>query len=966
LTPDRWRQVEDLCHAVLTRPPDERTSFLAAACAGDRDLQHDVESLLAGESSAEAFMNVPAAALAGSGVLEQPTNQLVGQRFGSYTIRALLGVGGMGEVYRAHDETLGREVAIKVLPLAFTAEPERRARFEREARTLATLNHPHIGAIYGVEEANGVRGLVLELVEGETLADRIASAGRIDGSPGRGLPAAEVLIIAGQIADALETAHEKGIVHRDLKPANIKITPNGVVKVLDFGLAKAAGTESSRPDPTESRDGVILGTAAYMSPEQARGQAVDKRADVWAFGCVLYEMLTGRAAFAGETVSDTIVRILERQPDWSALPADMPPALRRVLARCLAKDAKRRLRDIGDVWLEIDATREILSGEAQGTADRAAPRRRVWLPWAALAALATAVAIREGVREAPQNDPAAGARFTPITNWEGTEAAADISPDGRFVTFLADRDGQFDLWWTQIGTGRFSKLRPGGAAHLPPGDILKAFGFSGDGADIWASLRPGSGVGPNGLLALTGGPPRPILADGGTALAWSPDGERLAYMKIVSSDTGTRPPAWMGDVILVADRVGGDAREIVGAEPQVHNHNPVWSTDNQWIYFVRGVGPIDAMDTMDVWRIRPSGGTPERVTNENGTVSFLAPLDTRTLVYVGRAPDGSGPWLWSVDLDRRNARPRRLTIGIERYTSVAASRDGRRIVATVVNPSSSLWRVPLRDGGVDEREVEPYAVPADRASAPRFGGSSVFYLASSGGNDGLWRLRDGQPLPIRSGADGEILDAPAATRDGASVAFVALRAGERRLTVMSSDGTSPRTIASSIRTQGSVDWSLDGQTIVTGATDDGTGQGAGLYTVPLGGGAPFRLVRGEAFDPVWSPDGGMIVYVDRMAGSVPLLAVRPDGSRVDIPRVPVRAGGYRFLPGGKRLVYMPHLQSQDFWLLDLETRTTRQITRLENRGALRWFDVTPDGQFLVFDRSRANANVVLIDFPKHP
>jgi Tol biopolymer transport system component len=962
LTADRWRQVEDLCHAVLTRPPDERTSFLAAACAGDRDLQHEVESLLAGASSAEAFMSVPAAALAGSGVLEQPTNQLVGHRFGSYTIGALIGVGGMGEVYRARDETLGRDVAIKVLPLAFTAEPERRARFEREARTLATLNHPHIGAIYGLEEANGVRGLVLELVEGETLAERIAACARSRDSSVPGLPLAEVFVIARQIADALEAAHDKGIVHRDLKPANIKITPDGVAKILDFGLAKAATTKGSRPDPTESRDGVILGTAAYMSPEQARAQSVDKRADVWAFGCVLYEMLTGRAAFAGDTVSDTIVRILERQPDWSALPADMPPALRRVLARCLVKDAKKRLRDIGDVWLEIDAAGEILSGEAQGTADRAAPRRRVWLPWAALAALATAVAIREGVREAPQNDPAAGARFTPITDWEGTEAAADISPDGRFVTFLADRDGQFDLWWTQIGTGRFSKLAPlppGPPAQRAPSDTLKTLGFSGEGADIWISMKP-AGSGPSASFGLSGGPPRPILGNGGTALAWSPDGERLAYMKMVASGTG----AWMGDVILVADRVGGDPREIVGAQPQVHNHNPVWSTDGQWIYFLRGVGPFDPLDTMDVWRIRPSGGRPERVTNENGTVSFLAPLDTRTLVYVGRAPDGSGPWLWSVDLDRRNARPRRLTIGIERYTSIAASRDGRRIVATVANPSSSLWRVPLRDGGVDEREAEPYLVPADRASAPRLGGSSVFYLASSGGNDGFWRLRDGQPLPIHSGADGRILDAPAVTRDGASVAFVALRAGERRLTVMSSDGTLPRTIAPSIRTQGSVDWSPDGKSIVTGATDDSTGQGAGLYTVPLGGGAPFRLVRGEAFDPVWSPDGGLIVFVDRMAGSVPLLAVRPDGTRVDMRLPNVRAGGYRFLPGGKRLVYMPHQQSPDFWLLDLETRTTRQITRLENHGALRWFDVTPDGQFVVFDRSRANANVVLIDLPK--
>ena len=272
--------------------------------------------------------------------------------------------------------------------------------------------------------------------------------------------------------------------------------------------------------------------------------------------------------------------------------------------------------------------------------------------------------------------------------------------------------------------------------------------------------------------------------------------------------------------------------------------------------------------------------------------------------------------------------------------------------------------MPLREGGVDEREAEPYAVPADRANAPRFGGSSVFYLASSGGNDGLWRVRDGQPLPIRSGADGAILDAPAVTRDGASVAFVSLRAGERRLTVMSSDGTSPRTIAPSLRTQGSVDWSPNGKSIVTGATNDSTGHGAGLYSVPLDGGVPFRLVHGDAFDPVWSPDGGLIVYVDRMAGSVPLLAVRPDGTPVDLPLPNVRVGGYRFLPGGKRLVYMPHQQSRDFWLLDLEARTNVQITHLADRGALRWFDVTPDGQFLVFDRSRANANVVLIDLPK--
>jgi Tol biopolymer transport system component len=418
-----------------------------------------------------------------------------------------------------------------------------------------------------------------------------------------------------------------------------------------------------------------------------------------------------------------------------------------------------------------------------------------------------------------------------------------------------------------------------------------------------------------------------------------------------------------GDALVVADRTGGDPHEIVPIEPNVHNHNPVWSTDSQWIYFARGVSPTDMMDTMDVWRVRPTGGAPERVTHENRAMSYLAPLDAHTLLYVGRSEDLSGPWLWAVDLDRKNARPRRVTIGVEQYTSVAATRDGSRIVATVANPTSSLWRVPLRDGGVDEHDAEPYAVPADHASGPRFGGGALFYSASSSGSAGLWRLRDGQPLPIRTGSAGAMVDAAAVTRDGTRVAMISLRGAERHLTVMSSDGTGSRTIATSLKTHGSVDWSPDGQWIVTGAVG---AQGMGLYKVPLGGGDPVPLVRGLAFDPVWSPDGSLIVYVSEMAGSVLLRAVRPDTTLVELPRVSVGPGRYRFLPDGRRLVYMEHLQSSDFSLLDLDTRTVRPLTRLANRGELRGFDVTPDGQFLVFDRLRANANVVLIELPKHP
>src|SRR6476620_8774025 len=402
MSSDRWRQVEDLCHAALACRAEERRPFLVKACEGDEGLLREVESLIAQESSAEAFMSVPAAALAGSAGLDQPRAALVGARFGSYTIRSLLGVGGMGEVYRAHDDTLGREVAIKLLSPAFTAEPERRARFEREARMLATLNHPHIGAIYGVEEVEGVRGLVLELVEGETLAERIAASARTAGSNPPGLPMTQALTIARQIVDALEAAHEKGIVHRDLKPANIKITPDGVAKVLDFGLAKVASPDTSGSDLSHSRAGAIFGTAAYMSPEQARGHNVDKRTDVWAFGCVLFEMLTRRVAFAGETASDTIAKILEREPDWSVLPAATPARIRQLLVRCLVKDRKQRLRDIGDVRIEMDSADDVLPSVSDETLVSSARAKTgtTWLPWIALAALVAGVAVWEA-RRAP-------------------------------------------------------------------------------------------------------------------------------------------------------------------------------------------------------------------------------------------------------------------------------------------------------------------------------------------------------------------------------------------------------------------------------------------------------------------------------------------------------------------------------------------------------------------------------------
>jgi len=950
MTPERWNRVEELYHAARTRPSGERLAFLDAVCSDDESLRRDVESLLNEPPLEPGFLSETALAGAARMVFDEAAAiDMTGRTVGGYQLQTMLGAGGMGEVYRARDSKLGRDVAIKILPRAVTSDPSRLARFEREARMLAALNHPNICAIYGLEEADGMRFLILELVEGGTLAERIREHGP--------LPITEALTIARQIVDALEVAHDKGIIHRDLKPANVCITPDGVVKVLDFGIAKAVTADTADSDPTllapartgATREGAILGTAAYMSPEQARGKAVDKRADIWAFGCVLYEMMTGRVPFDGETTSDTIGRILEREPDWSALPAATPVAIRRLLLRCLVKDAKQRLRDVGDARIEIDALGDVAP---RGPATR----RASWLPWVAVATLALGVGVWAARRPAAApEDPLANSTFSRFTDWAGSEGGAEISPDGKFVAFVADKAGQFDIWLSQVGSGTFRNLTADISPMQSMGPAFRKFGFSGDGADIWFSFDTGPAMAQMRVPVL-GGPLRAFLQKNGTAPSWSPDGTHLVFF-INERD----------DPILVADGNGADARAILSEpggpkeffERGMHNHNPVWSPDGEWIYFSHGLDPTEAMD---VWRVRPSGRSLERLTEGATAVNFMAPLDARTLLYVGRAPDRSGPWLWALDVERKVSR--RVNSGVGQYTSVSASRDGRRVVTTVANPSATLWRVPLLDRQTEDRDTQSYPLNTARALAPRFRGRSLFYLSSSGNGDGLWRVENGQATEVSKGAEGGLYEPAAVSPDGSRAVIVVRRERKRQLVIVSVDGRSSRTLAPSLDIQGAagqgtVDWSPDGAWIVTGARD---AQGPGLFKIGVDTGVTLRIVTGRADNPVWSPDGNLIVYAGKFfTGQVELLGVRPDGTPVALPGVRARPGGYRFLPDGTGLVYLPFIPSLDFSMVDFATKETRQLTRLSNQGTLGTFDITPDGKEIVFDRTRENSDIVLIE-----
>jgi Tol biopolymer transport system component/tRNA A-37 threonylcarbamoyl transferase component Bud32 len=465
-----------------------------------------------------------------------------GVQLGSYEILARIGAGGMGEVYRAHDTKLHRDVALKVLPEKFARNEDRRARFAREAQVLAALNHPHIAHVYGVEESNGIRAFVMELVDGPTLAERIAD---------RPLPLGQALAIARQIAEALEAAHERGVIHRDLKPANIKLTPAGAVKVLDFGLAKAldaVGQGFSFPGSPEALDtptitnpelGVVLGTAAYMSPEQAQGKTIDKRADIWAFGCVLYEMLTGRRAFGGHTLSDTLASVLRDEPDWTRLPAETPAPIHGLLRRLLERDLRRRLHDIGDARIEIEDASQVPPGGAPVAGAAGTPRPRVWrqvllvvagvaltaaahtlrAPWHAgqPPALSRRVSVELGADASPETD---------------TGPALALSPDGSLLAFVA-RKSITDA--PELYVRRLDQLR---ASLLPGTEGARHPSFSPDGK--WVAFFA---EGKLKKIPVTGGAAATLCeVPNGRGASWAEDGTIVfasGGLFKVSSEGGT-------------------------------------------------------------------------------------------------------------------------------------------------------------------------------------------------------------------------------------------------------------------------------------------------------------------------------------------------------------------------------------------------------------------------------------------
>jgi serine/threonine protein kinase len=739
---ERRRRVNELFLSALEREPETRLAFLESACGEDTDLRHQVELLLAKQEEAGSFLETPA--IAYTAVTRTATVNIPARQFGPYRIISPLGAGGMGEVFRAHDSKLGRDVAIKFLPAAFAHDPDRLARFRREARTLASLNHPHIGAIFGLEEDGDVECLVLELVEGETL---------------RGpLPVTRALEYARQIADALEAAHAKGIIHRDLKPSNVKVTPQGQVKVLDFGLAKAVWgpDQNSAVSTVTGTDlvtlaGRVMGTPGYMSPEQANGSDVDPRTDIWAFGCLLYELLSGKRAFPGESLQAAMSAVLKQEPDWAALPAKTPAKITALVRRCLQKDASKRPENIA---------------EARIIVEQSLRRGNRWGIVAAAAGLAiTAVGAVWAWRTFEQPRSAINApRITRLTTDSGLTAYPSLSSDGKLVAYASDRnsDGNLDIWVQQTSGGNPVRLTTNGADDLEPS-------FSPDGSRIaFRSERDGGGV----YVVPTLGGVEQRQADLGRSPRFSPDGQWIAYWVGDQSYYGRRQ-------IFVIPANGGQPRQIL---PDFFTASrPVWSPDGKHLLF-RGASDSKASEggEFDWWVASLDGGPAV----QTGGFAFLresklAAMERSQLAggfavepcewtrdsIVFSASSGSAGLsggLWRVKIDSRyriQGPVERLTSGTENELQPSAA--GTYIAFANVTQNENIWqlRIDPNKGKVTGRpERVTTSAAADVLPAASVDGRKVAFASNRNGNLHIWMkdMASGAEVPLTSTAFNEL------------------------------------------------------------------------------------------------------------------------------------------------------------------------------------------------------------------
>ena len=783
-----------------------------------------------------------------------------GTRIGPYEVAGPRGAGGMGEVYRATDTKLKRQVAIKILPPSLAADADRLARFQREAEVLASLNHPHIAAIYGLEESApssglgqaGIAALVMELVEGEDLSQRIARGA---------IPIDEALPIARQIAEALEAAHEQGIIHRDLKPANIKVRADGTVKVLDFGLAKALDpAAASRPEamnsptitsPAMTQAGMILGTAAYMAPEQAKGKPVDKRADIWAFGVVLYEMLTGQRLFSAETIPETLAHVMTREVDLDTLPPATPRHIRTLLAQCLVKDPKQRLRDMGDARLVLSGAHE--SEPVSATGIIAASPRRAW-PFAALGVAVAVIAAMalptlRHLRETPPPMPPE-TRLDIVTPSTGQPVSFALSPDGRQIVFVASGDGPSRLWLRPLATTSAQPLAGTEGAILPFwSPDSRSIGFFSATALKRLDLAGGA---PQTLATVTNG-------YGGT---WHTDDVILFAPNLTTTP------------LMRVAATGGTATAVTAPGALQGHVAPQFLPDGRFLFFARG-----ATDDTGIYLSALDGGTPTRLVT-SGSGGVYLPYQG---VASGASATGDGGWLLWLRPGTQTLVAQRLDLATATLVGEpvtlaegVGSDSGRSAHMAVSVAATGLLAYRSGEGSLRQLVWVDRSGTARGAVGPRDSTLSNPSVSSEGGrvavsrtlqgNEDIWLFDGLRESRFTFAAESERY--PVWSGDGARITFSPTQLAVRSLYQKRSNGAGDaEPVVASDQTTLATSWSKDGRFLLFNSVDPQTN--VDMWVVPTTGvrapavflKTPFREGYG-----MFSPDGRWVAYQSNESG----------------------------------------------------------------------------------------------------
>ncbi|HZH33870.1 MAG TPA: protein kinase [Pyrinomonadaceae bacterium] len=953
MNPARWQQLETIYHAALDQPPDTRLAFLREKCAGDADLYSELESLISSQDQFDSFLEDSGFDLA-LRVLARPAPVLeIDQQFGNYKIIGTVGRGGMGEVYLAEDERLRRKVALKLLPAELLESVHFRSRFELEARAAAAVSHPNIAHIYEIGEIENLSYIAMEYVEGKTLREVLREAGR--------LPEQEAVKITIQIAEALETAHQAGIVHRDIKPENIMLRPDGYVKVLDFGLAKLgevaqffAEKEENFFAENQTEHGLILGTVRYMSPEQARGDEVDARSDVWSLGVVLYEILAGESPFKGENKGEIIARILSDEPVlFTAANRSFSPALEKILRRALAKNAAERFATAEEFRAELHTA---LNNQTNSQNPAVSANRTKWiLPMVAILLTAAVVsALYLQTKQAPVQAPTTNAPKLQAKNIEATERAvcAAISSDGGRLAYAAEADGGQAIFIRDLKNGETRQILPPAAANDFAGACLT---FSTGGDFIYYGVYENDSLeGKLYRISAEGGEPQFLIRKIDSPVSFSPDGRQMVFLVTEKNE----------EKLVIANADGSQPRIILTrADPLFLSGEcyPAWSPDGRTIAFAEGISAGQRQMSLALYHLE-NGRTHNLATPPFYEIKQFAWDANAALIFTARREGETQNQLYRADSS--SGETKRLFEDLVDYAGVSIARGEGKFVSVAAEDAAQIWTLEV---GENDSAKQISAGKHDGQGISWLTQDSLVFGSNAGGSWDLWSTRADGSERRQLMNDAAFDTDPAASSDGSFVVFSSTRSGVYNLWRLNLVDNSLTQL-----TSGTGEYypriTPDNQWTVFHRV--GTGEPVAVWKVATGGGSPVQLTVKSSSRASVSPDGSLIASTYREKDENPSFSIgiySINGAEKGVRLLKPAAGARLFVPlrwspDGKAVVYVVGKGGADnLWIHPIDEKLPpRQLTDFTS-DRIYSFDFSPDGKRLALARGRRSSRVVLFE-----